>query len=102
MKIVSINLKPNLSEGVHTIEGNVVVDGIPVGGIMKIELEVEPLGPIAAIGGSVSSYYSFRAQLKNSQIDSILSVSKRDDPCLKIPIEDLHRFSGFLDFPDDT
>lgn len=103
MKVLSINLKPNPSENGYAIEGTVVIDSIPVSGIIKIELEVDPLGPSSAISGhcggsgTVSNYYALRIQLKNSQINPISNFREIDNPCLRIPIEDLHRFSGFLD-----
>lgn len=99
MKVLSIVLKPQLSDGVYTVEGNIVVDSAPIAGAMKmkIELELDLIGPVAAIRGSSGNYYSFRAQLKTGQTGFILGSEKTTNSCVEIFAEDIHRFSGFLD-----
>lgn len=102
MKILSINLKPSIipssfTEGKQIIEGHVTVDQIPnINSLIRIELEVLPLAPPAVIGGSSSVYYSQRVELKTSKLFYIPSFSIVDESP-EIPLEDIHRFSGFLD-----
>jgi len=97
MNILSVNLKPQVSEeGTPSVEGNVVIDEPFRGHTMKIEIEVEILSH-SVVKGDAGYYYPCRVELKNSQINHLDGLSKTNDPCPKFSAEDLHRFSGFLD-----
>jgi len=64
--------------------------------IMKIELEIKPLGPASVVLDEFSSkYFSFRAELKSSIIDGIKQQSICESSYS--PTKEVNRFSGFLE-----
>jgi len=96
VKVVSIVLKPLLEEGEFVTIGHIIVDENPVlGTLLKIELEVLPLSGPAVLRSK--NCYTFRCELKGSQMTPISEFNDANAPRFKIPVEDLHRFSGFLE-----
>ncbi len=103
MEIVSIVLKPTIDEGEIATRGYIVVDEATLFGDLstpiKVELEILPLSGPAVLKSK--DCYTFRCELKGSQMAPIASFNEANTQRFKIHAEDLHRFSGFLEDLDN-